>query len=166
MTKINNMKNRDFINQADIDYCLLLINKKKGIKINFENGKIIQDCIFQNHELKDLSFENTILKNCRFINLKLLNINFNNAVLWNAEFINCEGTDEIENQINVDHFNSYYKISSIRRRRIAISKEPKNSVENEEIKHGNRRKPQKQTVYDKIKKTVPQSKIDEINRQR
>jgi hypothetical protein len=166
LVKNNNMKNRDFINQADIDYCLLLINKKKGIKIHFENGKIIQDCIFQNLDLNNLSFENTILKNCRFINLNLLNINFKNAVLWTVEFINCEGTDEMENQINVDHFNSFYKISSIRRRRIAISKEPKSSVENEEINPGNRRKPQKQTVYDRIKKTVPQSKIDEINRQR
>lgn len=86
-------------------------------------------------------------------------------MLWTVEFINCKGTDEIENHINVDHFNSYYKISSIRRR-IEISKEPKNSIEMEEINHANRRKPQKQTVYDKIKKTVPQSKIDEINRQR
>jgi len=160
------MKNRDFINQADIDNCLLLINKKKGIKIHFENEKIIQECIFQNCDLNNLSFENTILKNCRFSNLNLLNINFRNAVLWNVEFINCEGTDEIENHINVDHFNSYYKISSIRRRRIAISKEPKKSIQMEEINHASRRKPQKQTVYDKIKKTVPQSKIDEINRQR
>jgi len=143
------MKNRDFINQADLDWILQLTRKNKGIKFSFEKGKILQEISVANENLNDISFEDTILKNCKFKNIDLSRVNFYNSKLLNVEFENCEDTEEMEEQLQAK---SSYRIIIIR------GEKENNTIE---IKR-NRRKPQEQTVYDKIKGDIPQSEIDEI----
>jgi len=143
------MKNRDFINQADLDSILQLTRKNKGIKFSFEEGKVLQEISVADENLNDISFQDTILKKCKFKNIDLSRVNFYNSKLLDVEFENCEDTEEMKVQLKEK---STYKIIEV------IGNNEKDTIE---IKR-NRRKPKEQTVYEKIKGGIPQSEIDEI----
>ncbi|MBM3419105.1 MAG: pentapeptide repeat-containing protein [Bacteroidetes bacterium] len=143
------MKNRDFINQADLDWILQLTRKNKGLKFSFEKGKILQEISVANENLNDISFEDTILKKCKFKNIDLSRVNFYNSKFLDVEFENCEDTEEMEVQLQEK---STYRIIKV------IGKNEKDTIE---IK-GNRRKTKQQTIYDEIKESISQSEIDEI----
>ena len=143
------MKNRDFINQADLDSILQLTRKNKGIKFSFEEGKVLQEISVADENLNDISFQDTILKKCKFKNIDLSRVNFYNSKLLDVEFENCEDTEEMKVQLKEK---STYKIIEV------IGNNEKDTIE---IKR-NRRKPKEQTVYEKIKEIIPQSEIDEI----
>jgi len=147
------MRNKNFINQAEIDICLELTAKNKGIKISFEKGKIIHGIEIENKNLNFISFEETTLHRCRFKNLNLSEVNFYNSMLNYVVFENCEEIEKMEEQLG---YNSNYQII------INRGQDATNTIDNPR----KRRKQKKQTVYDEIKKTIPKSEIDEIKRQR